>query len=505
MIKIIIVEDEPAAMRYLRSIIEIKCSGFEIVDTAENGEEGIEKIRLLKPDIVISDIRMGEMDGIELISRVKEEDPFIYSIIVSGYQDFEYAKGAIKGGASDYLLKPVNANQLRDTLDKISEKVYKDYNEKCIMILKEVSSGRIVEPWLIEKYLPYKNFSAAILRKNGLPSRFSSKHGSIYNGISLEINAAIDIKSDNVWVVPGRDDQELVFFYTSEIISENSFQDYIMGLGEKLKSGYHTTVFSSKIFTIEECAKILSEMKRALDNSIVLGVSQKINFSPEVRNTADKRVSLDGTIVNKINFLLSNSMKEELNKELRKLFSIWEKERRAQLWIENSLRQILQLVEKQYANHSNENDYDMEFLLNEALYYSTSFDELMINVWDIVQRIIEGSQKKSHKMNSLEFFKSTQKYVEENLSEQLSLGSVCSMFEISQPYLSKLYRKYEDMSFNEYVTKKRIDKAKQLIEENPKMPLKDIAAFVGYSDPFYFSRVFRAETGIPPSEYLESK
>lgn len=503
MIKIILVEDEPAAMRYLRSIIELKCSGFEIVDTAENGDEGLEKIRSLKPDIVITDIKMGAISGIELISKIKGEFPFIYSVIVSGYQDFEYAKGALKCGAVDYLLKPVNINQLISVLDSIKEKLELERSEKRVTLLRSILKGAIVDQWQVNRNLPFKYYSAAILRINGLPSRFSSKHGSIDDNIKLETTKLLEIKNNNnnIWSIPGRDEHELIFFHCSEISGEGSFEKSVIDVGESLNYGYHTIVFSSKVFSLMDSPKVVLAMCRTLDNSLVMGFSQKIYENEKVKTSTEKRMILDEVLVNKINFLLSNMMYDDLNKEFKKLFIIWEKEKRTQLWVENSLRQIFYYIEKHSSYISKEENFDMELLLEEVLYYSTTFSELFINIWSIIEKITKRAEKKNQKIGSQEFFKSTQKYVEENLSEPLSLQSVCLMFGISQTYLSRLFRKYENMTFNEYLTMKRIDKAKQLISENPKMPLKDVALFVGYSDPFYFSRVFRSLVGIPPSEY----
>lgn len=503
MIKIILVEDEPSALRILKSIIKLKCHGFDIIDTAENGAEGLEKIRLLKPDIVITDIKMGVMDGIEMILKVKEELPSIYSIFVSGYQDFEYAKGAIKGGVSDYILKPINAAQLKNALDKIKEKLKIENIEKGNKLLKKILLGGDFENWQVERYIPFKKYALSILRKNGMLSRFSSKHGSSYDGIVFDGNTVSEINNNkSIWTIYGRDEQEIIFFYSADIINKNYFERYVAGIGVNLNCGYYTTVFSSEFTVIIKASKIISELYKILDNSIVIGISQKI-YSFEVMNNVSKsHVSMEYSLENKMKYLLSNSMYDDLKAELIKLFKKLLKERKTELWVESYIRQILQFIEKYSPHISEDYDYNIEFLIDEALYYSMNFDELITNLWDIIERITERNYKKKFKLGSFEFFNSTQKYVEENLTEQISLKSICSCFGISQPYLSRLFRKYENMSFNEYITKKRIDKAKQLMEENPQMPLKDVAQFAGFSDPFYFSRVFKMVTGMPPSEYI---
>ncbi|WP_026485765.1 response regulator transcription factor [Caldanaerobius polysaccharolyticus] len=502
MVKVVIVEDEPSAMRYLKAIIELRCNGFEIIGTAENGIDGLEKIRSLKPDVVITDIKMAGMDGIELVARVREEFPFIYSVIVSGYQDFEYAKGAIKSGVVDYLLKPVNPKQLKSLLDTIKERIEKERYERCVLLLKQILNGKAVESWQAERYLPYKYYSAAILRQNGLPSRFASKHAAGYNiddGIGILSNVT---RFKNTWILPGRDERELIFFHAPEShAQQNRFKEMVGQIGPKLSDGYYTIAFTSKLFELSDCKKTIANLYRTLDNNIVIGLSQVIFDSPQTRCNLEIHPVLDGVLVNKIGFLVTNRMYDELKQEFIKLFNTWEREKRTQLWVESNLRQILYHIKKYSTTFSEDQNCDIEFMLDEALYYSTTFGELMANIWEIVKKIVQHDEKRHYKVDTLAFFRSIEEYLEQNISEQLSLQSVCSVFGISQTYLSRLFRKYENMSFNEYLTMRRIDKAKRLIEENPNMPLKDVASIVGYSDQFYFSRVFRSITGMPPSEY----
>ena len=503
MMRIVLVEDEPSAIRYLRSIIELRCSGFEIVDTAENGAEGIEKVRLLKPDMVITDIKMPVMDGIELVSHIKEEFPFIYAVVVSGYQDFEYAKGAIKYGVVDYLLKPVNPSQLKRLLDSTLEKLEREYYDKRTGLLKQVLSGVPAAGWQMEKYLPFKNYSAAIIRENGLPSRFSSIHAAPVYDPAVETWDAPDTKKyEGVWVLPGRDEMETVFIHTPEVTCGRTFEELVNRVAEKHTAGYHTVVFTKGSFEFTDCRKAESSLYRRIDNNIVIGLSRTIYGSSENMSAAETQPILDGTLSNRVGFLVSNALYDELKQELIKLFAAWEREQRTQLWVESSLRQLLHCIQKHSPVISGKQNCDIEYPLDEALYYSTTFGELMANVWEVVEKIVQGIEVRNCKVDTPVFFNSIERYLEQNLSEPLTLQSVCTVFGISQTYLSKLFRKYKNMSFNEYLTVMRVEKAKCIIRESPNILLKDIALFVGYNDQFYFSRVFRSVTGVPPSEYL---
>jgi two-component system, response regulator YesN len=501
--KILLIEDEPSAMRHLKSIIELRCKGFLIVGTAENGAEGLEKVRSLNPDVVITDIKMPVMDGIKLVAHIKQEFPSIYSIIVSGYQDFEYAKGALQCGVVDYLLKPVNASQLNILLENIHQKLERHYYLKRIELMKQILLCKNIEISVIEKYLPFKSYSLAIVRQNGLPSRFNVNQEVEYNNPILEIWMEYNIKNlNNIWILQGRDEKEVIFVFSPDITSIKDFKTYFNGVISKLDNGYHTAVLGTESFKISDFKRLVSILYRTLDNNIVIGLSQTILGLSVTQAVAIGQVILDEMLSTRIGYLVSNVMFKELKLEFIKLLDLWEKEHRTQLWLESNLRQILHIIRK----HSNlgleSQNYDLEFLLDEALCCSTTFGELMANTWELVGKIVQQDELKNMKVDTPDFFNSIGRYLEQNISEPLSIPIICGIFGISQTYMSRLFRKYKNMSFNEYLTVLRVEKAKQIILENPSMNLKDVATFVGFNDQFYFSRVFRSVTGSPPSEFF---
>ena len=120
--KVLIVDDEAMIREGLRYVIDWQSYGFEIVDTAENGEVGLEKIAHYQPDVVIADIKMPGKNGLEMINAAIEQGLTFYAVILSGYSDFDYARQAIQLGAVNYLLKPVNEDELIKILKLITQK-----------------------------------------------------------------------------------------------------------------------------------------------------------------------------------------------------------------------------------------------------------------------------------------------------------------------------------------------------------------------------------------------
>lgn len=136
--RILLVDDEEEIRQGIIYKFDWKANGFEIAGDAENGQDAIEKAEKLKPDVIITDIKMPFMDGLTLCQRIYENMPEVKLVIFSGFDDFDYAKEAIKSNVIEYILKPVNPDELISVLHKIKEILDKEINERYnIEILRE--------------------------------------------------------------------------------------------------------------------------------------------------------------------------------------------------------------------------------------------------------------------------------------------------------------------------------------------------------------------------------
>ena len=127
MYKVIVVDDEPAAVNLISNIIKKKCTSFEVSEVAYNGQAALEKIYDNEPDLVLTDVRMPGMDGIKLLKHIRERFPELSVIILSGYSEFEYAKSAISYGVEDYILKPLDIPEFLEMMKKVQEKLDKKF------------------------------------------------------------------------------------------------------------------------------------------------------------------------------------------------------------------------------------------------------------------------------------------------------------------------------------------------------------------------------------------
>jgi len=490
-------EDEAASAEYLVNIINQKCPSFHIVGVAEDGEEGIECVKKYQPDVIFTDIRMPRMDGIQVASVMKRDFPHIQTVIVSGFQEFEYAKSALQQGVVDYLLKPVKVSQVVELLEKLYVTLENEYLEKQKKIISKFILGQSVTETYKNRYLTNKKFHIALLRRRGLIGRFISSHDPELLINQGDDNPYMRSRTGKQWIIEGRDSNEwIILFSVEQEQSIGIIESLEIIIKEQEKLDYITVVVFPKIIELDNASKAFESMCKVLNYRTIIGVTQIIT-DQKIPNTD----MTDFEMIDKLDYFLANGMFEILELEWVKLFSQWEKDKLPQIQIENFVRTFLTRAIK-YA-HQKHQVTEYEHLLDEAAYLSLSMGEYMAYIWQIIKELVLENGDANLKQDSQSYFLTIESFILKNITEPLTLSQICHLFGLSQTYLSRLFRKYTKISYNEYLTQKRMEKAIVLKRENPDILLKDIASLVGYNDPSYFSRVFKNYTGKSPTNFLE--
>ncbi|HTP58871.1 MAG TPA: DNA-binding response regulator, partial [Spirochaetia bacterium] len=406
---------------------------------------------------------------------------------------------AVSAGVVDYLLKPVNGAQLRTLLEDLGGRISRSRYGQRTALLKKAFEGAPPGVEESERCLPFHRYCLAIVRSGGLPARHPLR---VSRGeLPLALDAlGNDLMARDIWVIPGRDEEESVFVHSSESMQGEDFKKTILSLVDSLHDSCHTTMFPRGSFALGELAEAAPGLFRSLDAAIVLGRPQVIHGEPATSGW-DKAAVMDNAVAGRLEFLLANAMHRELHEELERLLSTWEQERRPQLWVDAYLRQVVHLILKRSPAGTLMAGEDIELLLDETLHDSETFGDLMKKVWTLASDILKAPGEDPAGVDVPSLLSSIRRWVDANYAGHVTLQSACETFRVSQTYLSRLFRKHQAQSFNDYLTRVRLEAACRLIRENPLMPLKDVAAFVGYGDQFYFSRVFKAAYGIPPSEF----
>ena len=491
MYQVLIAEDEPAALEHLYNVIQNKCPGFQVAGTAEDGKNALEQIEYLRPDVLITDVRMPVMDGIFLIKRVKEKYPDILTVIVSGFQEFDYAQTALRYGVCDYILKPVKPSVLQECMYGLEKRLDEYYYGLRNRMIQEMCAGTSPSPGQFGRIFSEKEYYVALLRRNCLPRRFAEFRGvEIFSG------------KEEQMMVYGRDEMEALYICPSSLLLYNSFYQFMMHVLEKERknSAFYTLVLRGRPIQAEQLPEMIRQFYQALNYRLVIGKDQIIRLEDESREEEKDYQASDNASLDRLEYLVKERNQQEIPGEIARCFARWTEEDYTQLATEEKVREMFSLFRR--ADLLKEPVAMCEYFIDEAFYYAENMQKLAENIQQILCRNIleEG---RTGKIDTPEFFHKIEEYMQEHLSEQLSPQKVCGVFGISQAYLSRLFRKYSTSSFSKRLTILRVERAQQLMRENSELFIKDIAARVGYGDQFYFSRIFRSITGISPTEYME--
>ncbi|MDR0997970.1 MAG: response regulator, partial [Treponema sp.] len=443
--KLILVEDEPGAAENIRDMIRLYCPRFELAGSAGRG--GLELIRRSRPDLLLTD--MSRIDGLELLKQFRRELPDLAVIIVSPYRDFEYARTAMRQGAADCILKPVDPADLRAALERIIPLLDRQRGRNRLSIIQRLLNNSVVEEGELEKYFTAPAYTAAISRKNGLPSRFS---GGVYNPKYSVEGETLDLY--------GRDEMESIHICPDNSARSREAFDRINWLHAGVP-GYTTAVVCADPFPIEKLPGTIKSLYRILDGSLTIGLNQVISAAlPEFRQ-GRKTGETDAETFKVLNHYIKESKFDKIRGFFPEFLEKCRQERRPQLYVEKSIRILFERLRFQLNNTAFDDEF--EFMIDDAFFYAATYDELTESFQDILDRLLLNRARHINKIDTPEFFESVKEYISLHLAEPLSLQSMCGHFGISQTYISRLFRKYSGQSFINYLRKARIEKAKRYL------------------------------------------
>ena len=474
--RVVIAEDEPAAARYLKSLVEDR-GAFQVVALAGHGEEALALVRDHSPDLVFTDVRMPVLDGLGLARRLREEFPGLPLVIVSGHQEFDYARQAVALGVVDYLLKPVDPAQLDQLLDDMHQRIRSHGDLAVLGALAALLSGSSPVPG---PGVPGR-FLGVLIRWGGpltRPTALASQGSSPEPGF---------------WTLPGRDAGEFLVLADADQIPRDVFEARIRRFPPPAGVATATLVFTERPVASQELAEAAGSLGPLLDRLLVLGRTRSHWGSLKDVPSA----TLDPVWIQQVRLGLRESAYHKLETLVRGLVAGWERDERPVRQAAALLRQVLLLAEQEALSQGLR---DWDFLLEEALGKADSFADLADLAWKLFAGVAGLGTGPSGSVDAPESHQRIRRFLQTHYAEPLSIPVVCERFQISQTSLSKLFRRYEGCTFHEYLTRLRLDAAEQLLADSPGLPLKTVAACVGYQDPFHFSRAFKAAKGRPPSQ-----
>ena len=496
MIRTIVVDDEPYASKRICRLIGLIDPSFQVVATAMDGEQALEILKDTPCDLIFTDIRMPIMDGVELIEKLRQTRPNLMLVVVSGYSDYAYMSTALRAKAVDYLLKPVDEQDMRALLARV-KKLYDERNEQRLKtaLARQINRISPVATEQVGTERQERNLHAMLFCAGAAPT---CENADMCPGSDFWTGMRFGQRAKEALTGP----VEFCCEFTGNVAAER-----IVFIKSDLDDG---TIAARRIFDmlkaqnripvscachrapvcLEEVSRVLHELRVCLETGVRIGHSELL-----VAGDLEAEASMTAQDNERAQALLSAAPE------------MWDKSF-AQSLEQRGFRQH-QLFELFYRalrsicgrdGIAEETLRERENLLQESFSAALSVSELCS---DIAGLCAGRSEMGMAADSEADFADRIAAYLEQNYAEYITNQLLSSLFGYVPSYLSAVFRRAKGVSPVEYLTQLRMEKAKKLLTEKNDMLIKDIAVSVGYKNQYHFSRTFKKYEGMWPTDYRE--
>ncbi len=529
MYKVLIADDEPWLRKRLMLTIDWQSMGVSELFEAQDGAEALKLAAQHEPDIIITDIEMPELSGIDLMQTLNESALFPQIILISGYNEFEYARSAVHYGAVDYLLKPISEDDLKRTITKCISKLEKEkYNEEIADLLSSSSDllrekiyidllqgkldfGKVPASRLKELGVEFCAQSAMCIIAHSHPINHTLSWDDVEEtlaGFSLNkiVKEHLSSKFENVldfWV----DDVNVYIVYSN--MNEDDFEaeaaQALSAAKSKLKEAHSTRIAYGLGSVARDLKELCSSYRQARYN---------INLCRSKQNApcgADEDAKVNGfqVIYEEYNLKaliasLKSGDEDAASKHLTELISDFLSQSQGspsslqiKLLYINVLNSLFKGCLPFLPLSEDVIRICVDYLDESASFHST--DKMHSQLQSLLSVLIEQYRSfygcKRHWL-----IDKIIEYINENYASSLTMRDVAAAFYLNPSYFCKLFKEETGKTFTNYLMSIRVDNAKRLLTDSS-MKLYEIASAVGYTNVQYFSTVFKEVEGITPSQF----
>lgn len=521
MYKVILVDDEMFTRKGLIKLIDWEACGYEIVEEADNGEDALELIKNIQPDVVITDIRMPVLDGLELIRRVSMES--IMSpvfIIISGYDDFNYAQKAVRYGVHDFILKPIDEIEFTETLLTLKDKLQRDQQDRSLQ--ENLLSGAMIERLILENpdnvFVSEWEERLMLREMDGLYYMFAE-----LNDIHLwkepstipSLPRFKEILQQTLQKMTGggqpfylHEHRNRIGFIVPDSILQ-SFQGEILifveSLLETLASQYDCRIFlyaGCKVGRLADIRESYKRAKEALQYKYVHDDKSIVIHDGDTMQVL-QYISMEDKLYAQLIEQIEESASEKLTFTIDEIFNHFREKAYAPEAVKMNIHQCVTGVVKIISDMDGEEGevatlamlldwHDLNLSLSELKRIFTTFATES-------GRYI-ASLRKDQQNSDIQKIRS---YIEAHYHENMNLKLIASQFYINPVYLGQLFKKTYGVYFNDFLQQLRINEAKKLLRQTD-LRIYEIAERVGFGNSDYFVTKFEKIENVTPSEYRNS-
>lgn len=536
MLKLLIVDDEINICRLISKLVNWDLLELEDAGTAYDGQSALTLAETEKPDIVLTDIRMPNDDGLNFIRKCTQILPDTLFIIISGYHSFEYAKQAIKYGVFDFLTKPINQDDLNSTLFRACHTILKRQRDEQALAHFETITARYhslssnSRKELLNSLIHGTNTGLTSLQEinnsfgfNFMPGFFQT--GAVYIDIedgnsnyimtlSLHIEKII---SDTLFSLCTdaelyTNNHAVVFLVNYEEARESvileQYQEILTSARQYDSDGHSfaaTVCLGSPVREIQMLADSWEKCRNCIKSRVLLGVNRIISYERSQPARQNKSSAA---------FPAQTELWKELKKEIElhnpeHVLSTFQSLSRSMLPYFKQLPSeiytwYIQTLSRLEAYFRETGYIDPDFaagnaITGDSLYECFTLRQLNTSLRKYIEQIFSYYEEKVQNSDT-KIIQMVKKYIQTHYGESLDLDTVAGQVFLSPAYLGILFKQKTGQNYTDYVMDIRIEKSKELLHDVT-MTIAEIASAVGYKDVKYFSKLFKRKLGITPKEY----
>ena len=533
MYKMVVIDDEKAVVDGMRQFIDWSELGIEIVACAGNGLEGLEKVLEYEPEIVITDIHMPKMDGVDLIKHIFAHNSNIKVVTFSGFEEFAYIKECLKYGIVDYILKPSTPDEIKEIMGKVVKLCNDDRHTR---LRKEQAQQAVVE----NNYNQCRQFIEALLASGAQKDSARIQQKIHKFGLEKLFDCCVvvsfkisdnEIFAEETHLINPKEFESIlceVFVLNPGCLNTNiSEGHFICGLNGCLESEETKTFLAAKVDEANQ--RILKLLGTTLFFAVGIMVTDPVQLAESFKHSATvlKQIGWKKipsifyyeTYIDCVNHMQQNVFfdrekfihslrsrnQEQAEECIREMFVKTSNEKIIPLkMLERNLTDWLGIIynNANYSVQTTDNSMIEVELPNpsEILCEADNLDQVEQRLFVIVNKIWDSFLGKNRR--NLRLVALIVDYVEKNYNKDPSLTAFSKKVYLTPNYLSNIFTAEMGENFSSYLMRYRISMAKKLLKTGD-YKIYEIVDMVGYKSPEYFSKIFKYIEGVTPSEYIK--
>jgi len=506
--KVLIVDDEPMIREGLQTLVDWSKYGFSVAGIASNGREAVEKHAALDPDLILIDIRMPGMDGLQAIEEIRKTDTACHFLILSGYAEFNYAKQAIAHNVDGYILKPIDEDELETYVERIGTQLKKQSEqqlntEQTTVLLREemlqqLASGKLDPDLAGSQELHSLLGAPAKYYQLLLIELYSREH-------SLTMNATLKKKLADII-----EKKQLGWVFTAEPYVGVLLKDYLLqnGSREQMKlwieerCGTRVRFAAAASEPVREPLELQkwSPAVRSLLKQRFMLLGQHIHSASlegnakQAETERSDELSIDN-LAQKLYYMLDIGSREGVIKALDEASNQICAHDSSEQAVKSSWAQLVTIVLNKAAISNPQVSIQEDLSMITALYLAHHYNEMI----DQLQKRLTDLAAKIGKSDSLSVMKQMTDFIERHYSENIKLETLADLFNYNSGYLGKMFKNFTGEHFNTYLDQVRIQHAIELLQEGLKV--HQVSERVGYANVDYFHSKFKKYKGVSPSSF----